>query len=66
MSQFIDALSHILAQRKGFLPLLGCALVAANLILRLVGPGTCIASSDLLLHAGVLIAIVGLLLARVL
>jgi hypothetical protein len=66
MSQFIDAVSHFLAHRKGLLPLLGCALIAGNLILRLVAPGTWIASNDLLLHAGVLIAIVGLLLARVL
>ena len=66
MSQFIDALSHFLAHRKGLLPLLGCLLVLANFMLRLAMPGTWIASTDLLLHLGVLSAILGLLLARVL
>ena len=66
MSQLIDALSHFLARRKGLLPLLGCLLVLINLILRLALPATWFATTDILLHVGVLTAIFGLLLARVL
>ena len=66
MSALIDALSHFLANRKGLLPLVGCLLVVANFVLTITAPGTWIAANDLLLHAGVLTAIIGLLLARVL
>jgi hypothetical protein len=66
MSQLIDAVSHFLAHRKGLLPLLGCLLVLINLILRLAVPGAWFATTDILLHLGVLTAIFGLLLARVL
>jgi hypothetical protein len=66
MPHTIDALAHYLARRKGLLPLLGCLFVLCNLILRLLAPQTWLGASDLLLHLGVLIAILGLLLARVL
>ncbi|HET6845995.1 MAG TPA: hypothetical protein VFH29_04130 [Anaerolineales bacterium] len=66
MSKVIEAASHFLAHRKGLLPLLGCLMVLMNLILRLVAPGTWLATTDLFLHLGVLTAIFGLLLARVL
>jgi hypothetical protein len=66
MSKFIDALSHFLAHRKGLLPLLGCLMVLFNFILELIMPGSWMATTNLLLHLGVLTAILGLLLARVL
>ena len=66
MSGLIDALSHFLAPRKGLLPLLGGLLVICNFILRVLAPGTWLGATDLLLHLGVLLAIFGLLLARVL
>lgn len=66
MSQLIDAVSHFLAHRKGLLPLLGCLLALINLIVRLAAPGSWLASTDVLLHLGILTAILGLLLARVL
>lgn len=66
MSQFIDSASNFLAHRKGLMPLLGCVLVLINLFLRLTLPGTWFATTDLFLHLGVLTAIFGLLLARVL
>ena len=66
MSHLIDAVSHFLARRKGLLPLLGCLLVLINLAARLAAPASWLASTDILLHLGVLTAILGLLLARVL
>jgi hypothetical protein len=66
MSQVIDAVTKYLAHRRGLLPLLGCLLVLANFVVRVAFPGSWMAASDFLLHLGVLIGILGLLLARVL
>ncbi len=64
MSRLVDRLSEFFARRKGLLPLLGMALVLANLILALVLPsGDFLVTSNLFLHLGVIIAIFGLMLA---
>ena len=63
MSAFIDRLSEYLAARKGLLPLVGLALVLANLLLRLTAPGTWLSATDLFLHVGILTAIIGFMLA---
>jgi hypothetical protein len=65
LSKRIDNLSNYLAVRKGLLPLLGIALVAANFLLQFL-PASWLGQSDLLLHLGVVLAIFGLLLAIVL
>jgi hypothetical protein len=64
MSKLIDVLSHFLAHRKGLVPLLGCLLVLCNFVFRLVAPDAWLANTDLLLHLGVLIAVLGFLIAR--
>lgn len=61
-SRFLDRFSEFFSQRKGFLPLLGIALVAVNFILRLASTGW-LAQTDLFLHLGVILAIFGILLA---
>jgi hypothetical protein len=66
MSRILDAVGQYLAQRKGLLPLFGLVLVLLNLLLRIFAPRAWISATDLLLHAGILLAILGLLLARVL
>jgi hypothetical protein len=66
MSRLLDSLSQYLAQRKGLLPLIGCLLVIGNLFVRLLAPHSLLGASDLLLHLGIVIAILGLLLGRVL
>lgn len=66
LSRWIDRLSEYLAHRKGLLPLVGMALVAANLLLQFGAPSTWLSTSNLLLHIGILVAIFGLLLARAL
>ncbi len=62
-SAFLDKLSEFLAQRKGLLPLLGLLLVAANLILQFIPAAGWWAESDLLLHLGIILAVLGILLA---
>ena len=62
LSKLIDKLSDFLARRKGLLPLLGLLFIIANLILQFVFPGW-VASSNLLLHVGLILAILGLMLA---
>ena len=61
-SRFIDQVSEFFASRKGLLPLLGILLVVINFIIRLALPGW-LASSDLFLHLGIIIAIFGIMLA---
>ncbi len=61
-SRFLDQMSDFFAHRKGLLPLIGVLLVAANFILQFTSSGW-LGSSDLLLHLGVIIAILGILLA---
>jgi hypothetical protein len=61
-SSFLDHFSEFIAARKGLLPLLGILLVLLNFIVRLMFPGW-LAQTDLLLHLGIILAILGFLLA---
>ena len=63
MSKLLDRLSEFLARRKGLLPLVGILLIVANLILQFLLPPGWLVSTNLLLHAGLVIAIFGLMLA---
>jgi hypothetical protein len=64
MSKWVDRLSEYLAHRKGLLPLLGVALILLNLLLQFLLPvGSLLASSNLFLHLGLVIAILGFMLA---
>ncbi len=63
ISRLLDHLSEFVAHRKGLLPLCGLLLVAVNLVLQFTAPGAWLATTNLLLHLGVMIAIFGLLLA---
>jgi len=62
LSRFLDWFSNFFSQRKGLLPLLGILLVVLNLVIRLTSNGM-LAQTDLFLHAGVILAIFGVLLA---
>ncbi len=62
LSRLLDQLSAFLARRKGLLPLLGIILILANFILNLVSGGW-LAQSDLFLHLGIILAILGFMLA---
>ena len=63
LSKLIDKLSEFLAHRKGLLPLLGLLFIIANLILVIFFPFGWLAGTNLLLHVGLIISILGLMLA---
>ena len=63
LNQLLDRVSEFLAQRKGLLPLLGIVLIVINWILQFVPAGGWVGSTNLLLHLGVILAILGILLA---
>lgn len=65
-SKLLDDLSEYLANRKGLLPLVGVGLVLINFLLELIFPGAGITKVDLFLHLGVIVALLGLVLARAL
>ena len=57
-------MSEYLAHRKGLLPLIGVALIIINLILQFILPsGSLLTETNLFLHLGLIIAILGLMLA---
>jgi hypothetical protein len=60
---FLDVMSDYLASRKGLLPALGIVLIIANGILQFVAAEGWLAGTNLLLHLGVILAILGFLLA---
>lgn len=63
LNRFLDRMSDFLAQRKGLLPLLGLGLIVANLVLEFLAPGTWLVTTDLFLQLGLILAILGFLLA---
>ena len=62
-NQFLDNASEFLAHRKGLLPMIGLLLVGINLVLKLFPALGWISDSDLFLHLGVILAILGIMLA---
>ncbi len=58
----LDKLSHYLAQRKGLLPILGVLLVLLNFGLQFIADNW-FAQSDFFLHLGIILAIIGIVLA---
>ncbi|MBN2043502.1 MAG: hypothetical protein JW757_00675 [Anaerolineales bacterium] len=65
-SRLLDDLSEFLAERKGLLPLIAAGLVLLNFLLELIFPGAGITRLNLFLHLGVIVAILGFILARAL
>jgi hypothetical protein len=67
LNRLLDRASDLLGRRPGLLPLIAIALVVINFLLYLVaGPGAWLVDSDLFLHLGLILGLVGLLLIRVL
>lgn len=62
LSKFIDDASEFFAGRKGLLPLIGLALIVINFILRLTVAGWLV-QTDFFLHLGLIVAILGFMLA---
>lgn len=63
INQFLDWVSDFLAHRKGLLPIIGILLVAINFILQFIPLAGWLAQTNLMLHLGIIVAIVGILLA---
>ncbi len=65
LSETVDDLSEYFAHRKGLLPIIGLVLVIINFLLQLFSAGW-LAQTNFFLHLGVIVAIVGFMLARAL
>ncbi len=63
MSKLFDRLSEFLARRKGLLPLIGLILIILNLLFQFLLPPGWLVSTNLFLHLGIIIAILGLMIA---
>ena len=62
-NQFLDELSNYLAHRKGLLPIIGVILVLVNIVLQFFPGLGWLVSSQLLLNLGVLIGLIGMMVA---
>ncbi len=62
-SEFLDHASAFLAPRKGLLPLVGVALILLNFLLASIFPDWFIVRTNLFLHLGLTIALIGQMLA---
>jgi hypothetical protein len=65
-SQFLDHTSEYLARRKGLLPLAGIGLIILNLLIVSIFPAGFLVETNLFLHLGLIVSLVGLMLARAL
>ena len=62
-SKFLDRTSEFLATRKGLLPLIGIGLILLNFLLVSIFPSGFIIETNLFLHLGLIIALIGQMLA---
>jgi len=62
-NRFLDASAEFLAHRKGLLPMIGIVLVLFNAILQFYPGQGWFVDANVLLHLGVIVAILGILLA---
>jgi len=62
-NESLDRISDFLAHRKGLPLLLALFLVVLNEVLQFIPAAGWLRESDLLLHLGVIVAIIGVLLA---
>jgi hypothetical protein len=63
MSKLLDHMSEYLAHRKGLLPIMGLILILVNLLIQFIFPGGFLATTNLFLHIGLIVAIFGLMLS---
>ncbi len=58
----IDRVASYIAEHRGMPVLIGVLLVIVNFVVILISPGTWLADTNLLLHVGVVVGLVGILL----
>ncbi len=63
LNSALDQISEYLAHRKGLLPFLGLLLIIFNFLLQFLPISGWIGESNFLLHLGLVIAILGFLIA---
>jgi hypothetical protein len=63
INHWLDKISEFLAQRRGLLPFIGIIFILLNGILQFVSATSWLAETNLLLHIGIILAILGVLLA---
>lgn len=63
MNELLDWLSDFLGERPGLLPLIGVFLIVVNLLLQFL-PQNWVADTNLLLHIGLIVSLLGILLIR--
>lgn len=66
LSRLVDRASEFFAHRKGLLPLIGMAFILLNFLLQILLFPNWVTDTNLFLHFGLIIAILGLMLAWVL
>ena len=59
----IDQMSEYLAYRKGLLPVIGILLILTNWIIQLVPGMAWLATTNTFLHIGIIVAILGFMIA---
>ena len=66
INELVERINAFMVRRPGTLPLAGLGLILVNFLLQIYpGPDTWIAGSNLFLHLGLILSIVGLLLVNV-
>lgn len=63
LSKLIDRASEFFAHRKGLLPLIGIGFIMLNFVLQIALYPNWVTVTNLFLHLGLVIAILGLMLA---
>jgi hypothetical protein len=63
INNFLDFMAEVLAQRKGLLIILSIFLITINFILQFVPGAGWIAQTNLFLHLGVIIGLIGVMIA---
>ena len=63
LSTLVDKASDYFAHRKGLLPMLGILLVIVNFFLPFFMTSSFITASNLFLHLGIIVAVIGFMLA---
>ena len=63
ISEILDYLSEYLAHRKGLMPIIGLVMIFINLLIQFIFPGSFFATTNLFLHFGLIVALLGLILS---
>lgn len=66
INELVEQVNDFMVRRPGIVPLAGLLLIILNLLLQFYpGPDAWIADSNLFLHLGLLVSVIGLLLVNV-